>query len=176
MSASKTGVRKKPQDLRQFVAREFATTQKVMDEMNSIFGSGILAVLVMLCLVIAFWIVIWPRLKEEKNGSSSLADKYENMFAFVTIMIPTFGGFPFALLSWVATVGDGWVRGVREILKPDCVLALNQVLGHAETELLLGVSLAKTGLGFQILNIVMTGPKVFGVIAWVVVSMLLARF
>lgn len=59
-----------------------------------------------------------------------------------------------------------------QVLKPDSILALNQVLGTREAEMLV-LSLTKTNLGFQVLNIVMTGPKVFGMLAWVILSVVL---
>ena len=60
-------------------------------------------------------------------------------------------------------------------MKPDCVMALNAILGSSEATEVLLYSFKNTELGVELLSVVLTGPKVFGLILWVVFSLLLAR-
>ena len=76
-----------------------------------------------------------------------------------------------ALLLWVSTIGDEYLNARASLLRPDTSMNLQKVLGRDQAQVF-AMSLQRTQLGFDLVNVTVTSHRVLYVIFSLMVAAL----
>jgi hypothetical protein len=135
---------------------------------NAACRTGILLGFISLVSLLAAHLLSYHRRKAEYDAGELETNPMTPLFA-IQIGLPSVI-LPY-ILFFVSSPGDSWERARERATSPDVVWALADLFGADSKDcdaFVVAMSNARLGLGFS--NVVLTGPKVFGLIGYCGIS------